>query len=71
MFCALSQNYQPIYKNLYMHIILTVLIHNLNTAWLTKISMPFLSSLAMPALFFEGGIDIFETAHKIIMLILS
>ena len=85
MFCSLSQNYQHLFENNIMHLIvncprnskiaskflnfetvnrlgllksrpggswvidphniLNVLIHNLKTAWSTKISMPFLSSL--------------------------
>ena len=46
--------------------ILTVLIHNLKTAWPTKISMPFLSFLGNllldACIIFQDGVDNFEIA---------
>ena len=50
------------------NIILTVLIHNLKTAWPTKILMPFLSPLDNliwdACIIFRKGVDNFEIAHK-------
>ena len=50
------------------NILLTVLIHNLQTGWPTKISMPFLSFLDNllldTCIIWRKSVDNFEIAHK-------
>ena len=61
-------------NNTERHIPLCFLIHNVRTAWPTKISIPFLSSLANllkdACNIFQKIVDNFEIAHKTCLFLL-